>query len=99
MIDREILARPIVRGALAVLGLCLLLAGWTFMNAIRITNVAEAAPAPFDASGLLAQPQRHSSIDIAAAVDNDVFSPERAAPAEPYRLPGEEEPSAHVAPP
>ena len=99
MIEREILARPIVRGALAVCGLCLLLAGWTFMDAIRVRDVAEAAPVPFDASGLLAQPQRHSSIDVAAAVANDVFSPDRAAPAEPYRLPGDEEPSVHVEPP
>jgi hypothetical protein len=98
VIEREIFARPIVRAAFAVLALCALLAAWTFMNAIRTQNIAEAAPVPFDASGLLAPPPARSSINLAGAVENDVFSPDRAAPTVPYKLPGEDDPAARVAP-
>lgn len=96
MIEREMLSRPLVRSAIAAFTISALLAGWTLVRAIRLDALPETVASPFDASGAIAVPPPRASIDMTAAVENDLFDPDRSAPEKPYRLPGEENLSGSV---
>ena len=82
-----------VRAALAVLALSSALFLWTLVRALR----ANTLPAPATESGTTLQGVSRGAIrppaDIQVAVENDLFSSDRSAPAKPYRMPGENDAS------
>lgn len=98
MIDRELTAWPRFRWALAALALGSVLATWTFVRAVRLDAVPEAPPPAFASAGELATRAAAAPANVRAAVENDLFAPDRSAPAERYRVPGEDDPSPEVAP-
>jgi hypothetical protein len=77
-----------MRIALAALALAFAFVLWALVDAYRAAPVAPATARPA-ALVALKSPPVPSAIDIDAAVDNDVFSPDRSAPDEPFRMPGE----------
>ena len=83
---------PAVRAALVVLGAAVVVAGWSLMRALRATS-DEAAPIMSVAS---LEPITRGPVpppaDLQTAVESDLFSRDRSAPAEPYRMPGESAP-------
>jgi hypothetical protein len=93
VIEREMLSRPLVRASMAAFAISALLAGWTLSRAVRIDAPPQAVPSQFDAFGVIVAPPVRASVDMAAAVENDLFDPDRTAPEKPFRLPGEDDPS------
>ena len=83
--------------ALAVLALSAIVALWTLVRAVRLEAVAEAPPPAFASAADLPDRTSAPAADIRAAVEKDLFAPDRSAPAERYRMPGESDPSASVA--
>lgn len=78
-----------MRSALAALVLSAALAGWALVRAIRIDAVPDAPASVLSGGELLVAPPPAAPVDVRFAVDNDLFSPDRSAPANRYRMPGE----------
>ena len=74
-------------GALAISALLMI---WSLVNAVRIEPVPDFAAGQFAAGFSIASPASSSPTDVEAAVQADLFSPDRSAPAHRYRAPGEE---------
>lgn len=88
-----------MRVAIVALIAALGLSVWSTAQAMRAT-VVEAAPATVSVvPGALDAAPAPATIDVAAAIDADLFSPDRTAPAERYRMPGEAAPAAAAAEP
>ncbi len=93
MSTRDLMRSPGVRmsfvffvGAAAVLALAV-------VQAVRVDPLPDPpAVATAQLQGDSRRSERASS-NVQAAVDNDLFSPDRSAPAAPYRMPGEAAPS------
>ena len=82
-----------MRAALAALALAVAYALWALVGAFRApTMPAVAAHAPVTLA--LRTPVPPRAVDIDAAIKSDLFSPDRQAPEQAYRLPGE--PPAHA---
>jgi hypothetical protein len=84
-----------VTGALAVSALVALV---SLVRAVRLEAVPDAPPLVFETADALAPIGALASVDIRAAVENDVFATERSAPSQRYRIPGEGAAEVHVAP-
>jgi hypothetical protein len=63
---------------------------WALAYAIRIEPVPELSAAQVNSGAALAVPAAPAATDVEAAVQADLFSPERSAPSVRYRIPGEE---------
>ncbi|MEO7084569.1 MAG: hypothetical protein ABI442_08585 [Gemmatimonadaceae bacterium] len=88
-----LLKTPAIRVALAILTFAFVVFGWTVVRAMRpdpLPPVAATAVASLD--GITHRIAR-TTIDVNAAVENDVFSPDRSPPTGSYRLPGEASPT------
>jgi hypothetical protein len=94
MSARELSAGSGMRAALAGLGLALLLAAWTTARALHVNDVAAAPATVSVVPGALDGAPLPASVDVAGAIDVDLFSPDRTAPAVHYRMPGEAAPAA-----
>ena len=79
-----------VRGALALLALSAALFAWSVADAVRAPRPVESPAPEFAGSLVTAPPSPASGGEIAAAVDADLFAPDRSAPAREYRVPGDE---------
>ena len=90
MSDREWASSNAGRGAFAALALSLVLTLWTLVGAVRIAPVPERPAPEFAASAALAAPASAPETDVVAAVATDPFAADRSAPAQQYRVPGEE---------
>jgi hypothetical protein len=88
--DREWARTNAGRGAIAVLAASIMIAVWTLARAIRIAPVPEVSAPQFAASGALTVSAAAPIVDVGAAVERDPFAPDRTAPANRYRAPGEE---------
>jgi len=77
-----------MRAAAAALALAVIFAAWSLAGALRTPDVP-AAPAKNAAVVALAPPRVAEPIDVDAAVEADLFSPDRSAPDEAFRMPGE----------
>jgi hypothetical protein len=98
MTFRELTSTNAARAALGAVAITGALALWTLMSAIRLDAVPETPPLEIPtAEALSARPQA-AFVDIRAAVEKDIFAPDRAAPAQRYRIPGETDPAVHVVP-
>jgi hypothetical protein len=84
-----------MRAAIAALVLALLFAGWSLAEALRDPIVPVGATRR-EASPSLKAPPLPGAVDVGATVDADLFSPDRSAPSEPFRMPGESAPQAVV---
>ncbi len=74
--------------AVAALGVVVLLAA--IVSAVRGETAPPASAAPVGALAPLTRVAAAPGPDISAAVENDLFSPDRTAPASAYRMPGED---------
>ena len=83
-----------VRAAAAAFVVALVFAAWSLADALRTPAIPAAATKPATIVAL-APPRAVVPVDIDAAVEADLFSPDRSAPDESFRMPGD--PAAHVA--
>ncbi len=96
---REVTSHATIRIALAGLVVALSLCIWTGARAFQIADIA-ATPASINVvPGALDLPAAPAPVDVAAAVDADPFAPDRTAPAQRYRMPGEAVAAAPAAEP
>ena len=78
------------RGAIGAAVLSAALMIWTLLHAVRIDPVPEFSSGQFAAGLVISAPAPTDVADIEAAVQADLFSTDRSAPARRYRVPGEE---------
>jgi hypothetical protein len=83
-----------VRAAAAILVLAVLFAAWSLVDAVRSPDIQAVATKPATMVALAA-PRAFAPVDVDAAVEADLFSPDRNAPDEPFRMPGD--PATRVA--
>jgi hypothetical protein len=77
-----------MRAALGLLVLAFGFALWALITALRVPAVVPAATsAPVRLAGGAASEK--ATVDIDGAVQSDLFSPDRSAPDEPFRMPGD----------
>jgi len=90
---RESLRFPAMRAAVIGVAFAFAFAVWAMVDALRAPALPTATvrPAP---TIVLRQPSSLDPVDIDAAIDRDLFSPDRSAPDEPFRMPGEAAPQA-----
>jgi len=86
-------AAPGMRAALVALAAAVAVAGWTLIGAFRVDPIPD--PPAMRLAGLETAGGRTSRprVDVSAVVDNDLFAPDRSAPAARYRMPGEADPN------
>jgi hypothetical protein len=70
---------------------------WTIVQALRVESIPDAPPTSVASLQGISHGQKRPRTDISSVVDNDVFSADRSAPAAPYRMPGDPDPSARPA--
>ncbi|MDB4917979.1 MAG: hypothetical protein JWM95_5623 [Gemmatimonadetes bacterium] len=90
MIDRDLFARPVVRLACAALVISGALVSWTLVRALRPGTGTSSRRTAFDASSAIGPIPARVPAELGIAIVNDLFAVDRAEPASPYRLPGEE---------
>ena len=95
---RQLTSTNAARTATSAVAIGVVLALWTLVRAIRLDAVPEAPPLQFATAEALAARPLPEMVDIRAAVDRDLFSPDRTAPEQRYRIPGETDPAVHVVP-
>ena len=71
---------------------------WALVSAFRVQDIPDPPPAVIGSIENIRGGVVRPKSDIGATVDNDVFSVDRSAPAESYRMPGEPDPNAKAAP-
>jgi hypothetical protein len=82
-------AKP-ARATLAALALSTAVFVWALVHALRIEPVPELPSPQFASTAALATPPAAPATDIEGAVQADLFASDRSAPAQAYRIPGEE---------
>jgi hypothetical protein len=93
---RQLTSTPGSRTAIGALAIGVVLAVWTLVRAIRLDAVPDAPPVEFATAEALGARPAPAFVDVRAAVDRDLFSPDRTAPAQRYRIPGETDPDVVV---
>jgi len=94
MTARALLHYSGMRVALGALAVAIVVTAWTLVDALRVEAIPELPSASVASlQGGAHAPQKRARADIATIVDNDLFSPDRSAPAAPYRMPGEPDPN------
>jgi hypothetical protein len=84
---------PAVRLSAAALLAAFAIAGRSLVHALRATPIPAVPPALLASTDQLRRAPLPAPADIQAAVERDVFAPDRSAPSTPYRLPGERDDS------
>lgn len=79
---------PALKAASAIAALAGLLFVWSLVRALAPDELPRATPVSVASLDVKRAPVRPIA-DVQAAVENDLFSPDRTAPSEPYRMPGE----------
>ena len=87
---RDLMATMSTRIAFGAAILGVALCGWTLTRAIRLEPVSTAPATVSVVPGALDMPRPASGIDVPTAAAADLFSVDRTAPMERYRMPGEE---------
>ena len=80
------------RAALVALAVAILVTGWTVVEATRIEALPDLPQTTLASLESIKRATVAPPADVEAAVENDLFSAERSAPAAPYRMPGEHAP-------
>jgi hypothetical protein len=81
-----------VRIALAVLLVSIVVTGWSVSQALRVEALPDVPPTTLASLESIKTTSAAPAMDVQAAVENDLFSADRTAPAAPYRMPGEHAP-------
>ena len=81
-----------VRIALAVLLVSIVVTGWSVSQALRVEALPDVPPTTLASLESIKTASSAPAMDVQAAVENDLFSADRTAPAAPYRMPGEHAP-------
>jgi hypothetical protein len=85
---RAWLKTPAMRSAIVLLLVAIATVAWTLVHALRAEPLPDMAPS---SNGV--EPIKRAippvPADVQAAIESDLFSSDRSAPAAPYRLPGE----------
>ena len=81
-----------VRIALAVLLVSIFVTGWSVSQALRVEALPDVPPTTLASLESIKTTSAAPAMDVQAAVENDLFSADRTAPAAPYRMPGEHAP-------
>jgi hypothetical protein len=90
---KELARARSIQIAVAALVAALGLVAWTAARAFRVDAVTTAPPPRFATEEALARAPVAELPDIEVVVGQNLFSPERTAPARPYRLTGYAEPA------
>ncbi|HEY4131826.1 MAG TPA: hypothetical protein VGM50_14500 [Gemmatimonadaceae bacterium] len=77
------------RVALIVLGASVVVLGWSLVRAFRGEPMPVGETRTLASMETMRRPVARPPADIQTAVDNDLFSEDRSAPSESYRMPGE----------
>jgi hypothetical protein len=93
---RQLTSTPGSRIAVGALAIGAVLALWRLVRAIRLDAVPDAPPVEFATAEALGTRPVPAFVDVRSAVDRDLFSPDRTAPAQRYRIPGESDPDVVV---
>lgn len=80
------------RVAFVGLIVALVLTGWSVAQALRVEPLPDVPPPTLASLDGVRRGSDKPATDINAAVENDLFSADRSAPAAPYRMPGEHAP-------
>jgi hypothetical protein len=83
-----------LQSAVVALGLAMVTAGWTTVHAFRVEPISDPPSTTIASLETIRRVPARPKSDVDATVDNNVFSIDRTAPAAPYRMPGEPDPSA-----
>ena len=78
-----------MRAAIAALTLALIFCVWSAAIALRTREVEAASSTVSIVAGALDAPAPLPDVNVGLAIDADLFSPERKAPAARYHMPGE----------
>jgi hypothetical protein len=89
---RSAIKMPGVRIALVAFGAAMVAVGWTLARALRTSAAAGAPVMSVAALEPITRGPVPPPADIQSAVESDLFSRDRSAPSEPYRMPGESAP-------
>jgi len=87
-----------LQAALAMLGLSLVATAWTLAKAVRVEDIPDPPPTAIASLESIRRVVKRPVSNLQAIVDNNVFSIDRTAPAVSYRMPGDPDPNARVAP-
>ena len=90
---RALSRHPGMRVASGALAVAVIVTVWTLVNALRVEAIPDVPPASLASLQGVAHGATRARADIAAVVENDLFSADRSAPAAPYRMPGEPDPN------
>jgi hypothetical protein len=82
-----------MRVALVALAAAIGVTAWTLVNAVRVEAIPDASSTSVASLQGIAPGTARPRAEISTVVDNDLFSADRSAPAEPYRMPGEADPN------
>jgi hypothetical protein len=82
----------VCRIALAVLFVSIVVTGWSVSQALRVEALPDVPPTTLASLESIKTTSAAPAMDVQAAVENDLFSADRTAPAAPYRMPGEHAP-------
>ncbi len=83
---------PAVRAALVVLAAAIGVVGWSLARAFRTPSAGDTPVMSVAALEPITRGPLPPPADIQSAVESDLFSRDRSAPAQPYRMPGESVP-------
>src|SRR5438309_6873603 len=81
-----------VQIAIAALVIAIVSTGWSLAQALRTEPLPPVPPTMLASLESIKPGPAAPPTDVEAAVESDLFSPERSAPDAPYRMPGEARP-------
>ena len=90
---RQLTAAPGGTPVIVAVAVGVALVLWSLVDAIRLDAVPEGPPLAFATAEALAPQGRAARVDVYATVQRDLFAPDREAPPERYRIPGEDDPT------
>jgi hypothetical protein len=86
---RGLASSPSMRVAIGALAIAAALVLWTLVHALRSQPLPDSVATTVASLETIGNRSTRPPADVMAAVDKDVFAPDRSAPDAPYRMPGE----------
>ena len=96
---RDWIRTPAQRIAAATLVVAVAVTAWALVNALQTPPLPDEPALTIASLETISRPAERRLANIDAAVENDLFSADRSAPASPYRMPGEGGPAEKAAEP
>lgn len=86
-----------LRMAFGALAISALVTVWTLAQVLRTSEPPAPSATELASLDKIARPAPAPRVDVGTAIENDLFSPDRSAPAASYRMPGENDSGAQPA--